>query len=172
MRKRDEIIRIVHWPTAAREQLQGMLHTFIDQLDHDFDPPLSSRIQIDAYAQRLADNAEVLVAEDEEHGAPIGVCAFYCNDALTLEGYITYLGVIPRARHLKIGQQLVEQSLAIAWSHSMRSVALHTTPHDPRLQRFYERSGFAVDSRDSMSSPHGRLLMRVAAPANGTGRSE
>lgn len=162
-----EMACIVRPPSGNRDHLRNLLHAFIHELDQDFDPPLSSRIRLDVYARRLSENAKVLVAAATEDEPPLGVCAFYCNDLSTRQGYITYLGVIPRARHLKLGQQLVQRSLETAWSQGMRTVALHTTPNDPRLQRFYERSGFTVVTEDP-GSDHGRLLMRVAAPTSGT----
>lgn len=150
------------WPPHTRDQLFGILLPFIEAQDHEFDPPLSSRVLLDRYAKRLAQHAEVLLAAETDLQSPVGICAFYCNDMTSERGYISYLGVTPPARHHKTGQQLVQRSLEVAWSRGMRSVELHTTPNDPRLQQFYERSGFAVVEAPIRSAGE-RLLMRAAA---------
>src|SRR5690349_21496922 len=64
---------------------------FIAKLDHHFNPPLSSRVDLNRYVSKLLDAAEVLTCFDTAKLA--GALAFYNNDPVNKCGYITYLAV-------------------------------------------------------------------------------
>ena len=59
-------------------------------LDKDFNPPLSDKIDLYGYVDKIIENA-ILITEVDSAGKVHGIVVLYCNDYITRKGYILSL---------------------------------------------------------------------------------
>ena len=72
-------------------QLSRLL-PLLKKLDPFFIPTISSRISLDAYAEKISNYADIFVAIDL--GEDVGICAIYTN--AFPDAFITAIGVLPQ----------------------------------------------------------------------------
>ncbi len=103
-------------------------------------PPLSQRVSIEDYAEKLAERAVNLVAFngfcDQGHAA------IYVNDAGGGTAFISSICVLPKYRRDGIAASLLEGCLGEARLHAMREVRLEVERSNSRAIAFYLRHGF------------------------------
>jgi ribosomal protein S18 acetylase RimI-like enzyme len=147
---------------------QPELAAFLQRLDTEFDPPLSTRTDIGDYATKMIAKATLVVARREDQ--LVGVAAAYCNDTSSKIAYMTYLGVAPEARGGGLGGQLVTEIIRLATQQGMRSLELQTDAGREAAVRFYLRLGFhVVASYERFGGFHAVRLKRTIA-ADSTGK--
>jgi ribosomal-protein-alanine N-acetyltransferase len=96
---------------------------------------------IDAYLEKLAEKAEVLLWL--QPSATAGFIAFYCNDPDRKVAFISMVVVDPGAGGQGIGAALVRQVLETARDRSFGRVELEVHRENRRAVRLYESFGFA-----------------------------
>ena len=113
------------------------LYKFLCEVDDIFIPKLSERVNIKEYAEKLAQNAENIVAcYDEED---VGACSIYCN----LEtAFISSFAVKNAYMRMKIGSQMMEQVKEHARASRCRSIKLEVFHRNSKAMKFYEKQGF------------------------------
>jgi 2-polyprenyl-3-methyl-5-hydroxy-6-metoxy-1,4-benzoquinol methylase len=92
------------------------------QCDANFVPPLSSRVGLNDYAQKIANKAARF--ETWSDGAMVGLVAAYCNDQETGIAYITNVSVLAAWTGKGIAACLMKQCVAHARSSGMRQISL------------------------------------------------
>lgn len=115
--------------------------------DADFVPPLSGRVEINAYASKLLDKSTRFEAWAD--GTLIGLVAVYCNDLEGCIAYITSVSVLKQWRGKGIGTRLLHQCLAHAQGAGMGQIRLETTGNNANTNRLYKRIGFAADQTNT-----------------------
>lgn len=124
--------------------------------DARFVPPLSSRVEIKAYAHKIY--AHGLRFEAWAEGSLIGLVAMYCNRLHQPWAYITnvsvVLGASPPAAH--IASQLLERGIGYLREHQFERVDLEVDRDNNRAVRLYERHGFVTNATSGST-----LLMRL-----------
>lgn len=110
--------------------------------DADFVPPLSGRVEINAYASKLVDKSIRFEAWADD--TLIGLVAVYCNDMEKRIAYITSVSVLKQWRGKGIATHLLHQCLAHAQGVDMRQIRLETTGNNTNTNRLYERIGFVA----------------------------
>ncbi len=129
--------------TAAAAQIAAHLA----HCDADFVPPLSGRVEITAYANKIAEQATRFEAWS---GATlVGLVAVYCNDMERRIAYITSVSVLKQWRGKGIATRLLHQCLAHAQEAGMRQIRLETTGNRRLSNRLYERVGFVASQTDT-----------------------
>jgi len=128
-----------------REQLIGLL----EQVDAEFEPPLSQRLCITTYVDKMLVNAVLFPMLDA--GRLAGFVAMYCNDAVGRIAYITMVAVDPASRATGVGSGLVRSAIAHAQRVGCNKVALEVYKSNLSALRLYTKLGFSV-ARESSSS--------------------
>jgi ribosomal protein S18 acetylase RimI-like enzyme len=121
---------------ASLDDLLVHLH----EVDADFVPALSSRIDIADYAGKLKRNARLCEAWYD--GVLVGLVAGYCNDQDSKTGFITSVSVLRRCMRQGIGEQLVNQFLGLAREAGMMRVCLEVSRSRRPAVRLYRKLGF------------------------------
>lgn len=123
---------------ASLEQVTALLrHT-----DASFVPPLSSRVDLAAYAHKIVSHAVRLEAW---HGAePVALLAMYCNDPASATAYITSISVAPAFARRGIASALLAAGMAHARATGMRAIGLEVDTSNEAARRLYETHGFAA----------------------------
>jgi ribosomal protein S18 acetylase RimI-like enzyme len=147
---------ILRWTTDEASEDDLLLH--LQRVDADFIPPLSARVPLGAYAQRLRERAR---REEAWSGdVLVAMVAGYVNHPGD-DGYITNVSALPAARGRGVVSRLLARWLDRAAAAGARSVGLHVHPDQAPAVRLYLRHGFRVVGQD------GKGLHMVWAPAAG-----
>jgi ribosomal protein S18 acetylase RimI-like enzyme len=109
--------------------------------------PLSERVDVDAYAKRLYENAEIVVAQIET-GEYVGVSAFYANDVETKKAYWSIMGVKKEYSGNGIGTSFIEKMFSVLEAREFESVVCHVHPSNTRAIKIYEKHGFSFYEPD------------------------
>ena len=60
---------------------------FLEQIDKDFNPPLSSKVNLSEYVTKIQNNANLIIRKNKK-GDIIGLLVVYCNDFTKSRAYI------------------------------------------------------------------------------------
>jgi ribosomal-protein-alanine N-acetyltransferase len=120
-----------------------ILAAHLRECDSEFNPPLSKRVDIAAYARKIHANAERFEAWIDER--LVGMVAAYVN-LQDRSGFITSVSVIADARGKGIAFALCSQYLIYAQELNLKSVALEVGKDNAAAIRLYEKLGFTMQS--------------------------
>ena len=115
------------------------LTDFVTNSSNDFKPPLHLRVKIDDYCKKLIDKSMMYVAREDEK--VVGVIAFYCNDDIQNQAYLTYFYVKKDKQKQGIGQILLNKSMSYSQMCGMKSMKLEV-PDEEHVISLYRRNGF------------------------------
>jgi ribosomal protein S18 acetylase RimI-like enzyme len=115
--------------------------------DTDFVPPLSSRIEINNYAQKITSNATRF--EAWSGGALVGLVAAYCNDYEKCVAYISSVSVLKAWAGKGIATRLITQCIKHVQASGMGQVSLEVAVNNIPATKLYEKSGFVADKVDT-----------------------
>lgn len=119
----------------------------LSQCDANFVPPLSSRVGINDYAQKIAIKAVRFEAWSD--GTMVGLVAVYCNDQETGIAYITSVSVLESWTGNGIAACLINQCVKHATSSGIRQISLEVASANMPAIRLYEKSGFVVNQANA-----------------------
>lgn len=129
--------------TASAEAVETLLRT----CDAAFVPPLSARVDVNAYARKLAAHARLFEAWDG--GQLAGLLAMYCNDTAGGKAFITSVSVAPGYARRGIAGSLLRQAVAAARAAGMRVLALETGAGNAAALALYRKYGFTLTEQVS-----------------------
>lgn len=111
--------------------------------DCDFIPPLSGRVQIQDYAQKISVNATRF--EAWSGGILIGLVAAYCNDQVKRTVYITSVSILKSWTGKGVASHLMRWCAEHGKALGMRRIALEVGSDNTEAIRLYQKSGFIAD---------------------------
>jgi 1-aminocyclopropane-1-carboxylate deaminase/D-cysteine desulfhydrase-like pyridoxal-dependent ACC family enzyme/GNAT superfamily N-acetyltransferase len=127
------------------------LTSFLNDIEGDFIPPMSKRISIPDYAQRLHDKAELLIALSGDE--VVGLVGFYCNDQTRKNGYLSILGVKKEFRRSGIGTKLLQTAIDTIKETGIEKILLETVVAELKAP-FYAKHGFEITERIAKTDEH------------------
>ena len=119
--------------------------------DAHFIPPLSGRVDIDAYAAKIASHAERFEAWVGR--ALVGMVAAYCNDPSRRAGFITSVSVAPERSGEGIATRLLEDCIRHARRARFTLIRLSVNRGNAVAIRLYERCGFSAGPAQGCDIP-------------------
>lgn len=133
--------------TAAVEYLsnkatEAEIADHLSRCDADFVPPLSSRVEINDYAQKITSKATRF--EAWSGGMLVGLVANYCNDQESRIAYITSVSVLREWMCKGIAANLIKQCIKHAEMSGMRQINLDVASDNAPAIKLYEKIGFVV----------------------------
>ena len=114
----------------------------LDRCDDTFVPPLSSRTEIDDYAQKVKRHAVRFEAWAD--GTLVALVAAYFNDQQRILGYITNVSVEARYRRTGIASQLLVKCIQSSEQRGLERVELEVDSANAAAVDLYRKHGFAV----------------------------
>src|SRR6476646_6009763 len=97
---------------------KARLKSFLQRSDAWIFPPLSSRTDLELFAEKILLKGVAIMAAVRDN-PDIGMAAFYCNDLSTYRAYLTHLTVDPAFRARGLGKALLERARKYAGSMGM-----------------------------------------------------
>lgn len=120
----------------------------LEQCDADFVPPLSGRVEIKDYAQKITDKAARFEAWSD--GTMVGLVAAYCNNQKSRTVYVTSVSVLNEYTGKGIAARLVTNCINHAKAMSMRQICLEVSADNRPAIKLYENSGFIADNANTL----------------------
>lgn len=99
------------------------LYNFLKDIDNDFSPCLSSKVNIEEYVTKIMNNAELVVDINQ---ALRGLVVLYCNDTVNHKAYISLCGVRKEFRGKGIARNLMIKAIEIARNSGMKILGIHS----------------------------------------------
>jgi ribosomal protein S18 acetylase RimI-like enzyme len=143
---------------ARNRATEGEIAGHLLLCDATFVPPLSSRVEISAYAHKLS--AHAIRFEAWAEGSLVGLVAIYCNDASHRLAYITSVSVLPGSQGSGIASQLLEQCIAYVREAGFESIELEVDNENGKALHMYARHGFIARRKSSRNVIMGLNLKR------------
>jgi len=113
--------------------------------DRSFLPVLSTRVELETYAAKLARFA--VTFEAWEQGTLVGLIGAYLNDPARMEGYISTVSTVPGHWGRGIADRLLGMLLAYADGHGFETLSLEVAESNAGARKLYEKHGFAVTGK-------------------------
>lgn len=123
--------------------------------DAIFTPPLSDRLELSDYAQKIVGNATCFEAWAD--GQLVGLVAAYCTDTESRTAFVTSVSVLPRWQGIGIASRLVSQCISYADRSGFRRIELEVNSQNKAAVSLYEKHGFLTDTPCGQS-----LVMHLA----------
>ena len=112
------------------------------QVDGEFLPPLSSKVDLDAYVDKIIGNA--LIFQVLENASFAGFIAVYCNDPTFETAFITMVAVSQAARGKGLAASLVRAVIEHCRRAGYNKLALEAYKSNTAAIKLYEKLGFSV----------------------------
>ena len=116
----------------------------LEEVDSDFNPPLSSSLNLHDYAQKIYHNASIFSLHEE--GKLVAALAVYSNDPNREIAFCTMLAVSKQHRNYGSGTNLVRTTVDFLKKKSFKVFRLEIYKNNPKAIAFYERLNFAAFS--------------------------
>jgi 2-polyprenyl-3-methyl-5-hydroxy-6-metoxy-1,4-benzoquinol methylase len=142
--------------TASRDEI----HLHLMKCDSHFSPPLSSRVNLLEYSDKLFAKAVSFEAWDE--GILVGMVNAYLNSSETRHGYITNVSILEEYKGKGIASSLLKMCLAYAREHEYNRITLEVSSENFPAIKLYSKSGFKVTQKCGDS-----LMMEYEITGNG-----
>ncbi|MGX6649009.1 GNAT family N-acetyltransferase [Maricaulaceae bacterium MS644] len=124
------------------ESIADDIAAHLRECDVEFMPPLSTTVDIEAYALKIAANAERFEAWAGDSLA--GLVAAYCNAHDRDSAFVTNVSVLPSAQGQGIAAQLIKACIDHARTAGFSQLLLEVNAANEAAAALYRRSGFLV----------------------------
>ena len=116
------------------------LLNFLQNIDADFNPPLSSKVYLPDYVKKITDKADLIL--DYDGNEISGLVVMYCNDLVNKKAYIPLVGVSSRYRNRGIARKLMARAIRLVKEKGFKIVGIHS--NNPVAIKLYESLGFST----------------------------
>lgn len=123
--------------SATQQQVLGHLERANDQ----FIPPLSAKVELNGYAQKIAGNAETIEAWDNDR--LIGLIAMYANNP-EFGGFITNVSIEKEYMRRGLAAALMAESKKLVAHKGMNQITLEVARANKRAIDFYRKMDFTL----------------------------
>lgn len=123
------------------------LRNHLERCDSMFVPPLSLRVDIGEYADKIVNNAYTV--ELWETNKLMGLIAAYFNDPLEQKGYITNVSLEKEIQGKGLAEKLMQHVLQIAEELKYSEIRLEVDFNNINAIKLYHKLNFIEISRDT-----------------------
>jgi len=138
-------MEIVNFKETAFDKTS--IQNFFIEVNNDFKPTLTERIEqksdvktIETYCDKLLEKAELVICIVDNKIA--GLMAFYSNNIITREAFVSLLCVKQEYRKLGIGKEIMIHCISKIKLSGMKCIKLETNSDNYIAIKLYENLGF------------------------------
>ena len=121
---------------------------YLLDVDEDFGTPLSCKVQIPVYAEKILQNGRVYVIEENDQY--LALICFYCNDCKRHIAHLPILSTKRQARGKGYARVLIQQMIADCREEHMVRICCDSV--NPVAVSLYKSLGFVEDCREGLQS--------------------
>ncbi len=140
---------------AENQSVLNDVFQHLKTCDASFIPPLSTRVNLDAYALKICDKAHRYEAWQDDQLA--GLIAAYCNAPDKRVAFITSVSVIPSCIGMGVASQLMAHCIHTLQQQSFKLLQLEVATTNLPAIKLYQKYGFS-----RKCAPGAALLMTLA----------
>ena len=118
------------------------IETLLKAVDGDFQPPLSSSVNLAEYARKLCSKATIFSVH--ENGQLIALMAVYSNDLVSKIAYGPMFAVAHSHRACGLGTNLIKTTIDYLKKKGFKTFKLEVYKTNPRAITLYKRLRFVV----------------------------
>lgn len=122
------------------QERASKIEAYLRTADNIFVPPLSTHLDLSAYAEKISRYGHVLWAVQNRQN--VGMCAFYAN--CLPEAYLTSLSTLAPFQRTGIGTELLQYLKAWCRDRQFLKIKLEVYQANIGAQRLYQHAGFEV----------------------------
>lgn len=126
----------------------GQIAEHLLYCDAYFVPPLSGRVEISSYAQKMVDKATRF--EAWASGTLAGLVAAYDNNQEKRIAYITSVSVLKEWTGQGIAERLMNQCVEYVKASGMWQIRLEVAAENTPAIKLYEKSGFVAGKTNTL----------------------
>lgn len=134
---------VIFFSSLDNEDLSSLLQ-YLKRIDQDFTPPLSSRVVLEDYANKLINRAEIFAYKDIDNSIK-GFIAFYTNID-EKSAYITLLSIDKNQRGNGLARNLVQSCVDFCKLKHLNSIELEVSLANSSVIKIYEDIGFVLNT--------------------------
>lgn len=116
------------------------IYIFLAHINNEYNPPLDTKVELRQYAEKILNNAILLVEMIDEN--VVGMVVLYCNDENTKKAYIPLVGVLPTYQHRGIASKLMKEAIAFVRVQGYKLIGIHS--NNMVAVHLYSKLGFTV----------------------------
>lgn len=128
--------------------LELQIQELLKNIDNDFIPSLSSKINIEEYSKKIFNKATIF--STNKKGELIAFIAFYCNEELKV-AYCTMIAVRKNEQNSGIGTNLIKSSIDYLKKKNFNSLTLEIYKTNIKAIDFYKKLGFKIEDENQNS---------------------
>lgn len=99
------------------------LYNFLKDIDEDFSPCLSSKVDFEEFVLKIQNHAELIV---DKAVILRGLVVLYCNDVSNYKAYISLVGIRREFRGMGIARKLMIEAIQKAKDNGMKIIGIHS----------------------------------------------
>jgi len=130
-------------------KIASEIELFLYDIDNDFSPPLSSRMNIANYAAKIIEKATIFSINDQ--GRLNAFVAVYCNDTDRKFAYLTIMAVGKQYRGKGIAFILLRTCIEYLKMLNFNYLKLEVYKNNPRAIAIYKNFGFEIIDENNTS---------------------
>lgn len=136
----------IHW-NSDNELTNNQLVSLLNELGELLPDPLSKRVNIFEYSQKIISNADIacMYVQDKI----VGIVAIYTNDNQYYEAFVSFLGIFPSVQRRGLGKILMSEAISYAKEKGMQIIKLKVHKNNYSAQKFYASYNFDYDRIDN-----------------------
>ena len=122
---------------------KDVLMKFLQEIDKDFIPFLSQKVDLSSYCDKLLSNAQLFASYSDDENIS-GLVVLYANDFAKRYAYIPLVAVRKDCRGRGLAKELLVKAVSyvkkMGGQYKMYILGIHT--NNPIALRFYQKLGF------------------------------
>lgn len=119
---------------------RSMLEEFVQKIDLELPVPLSQRVDIEKYVDKLYEKAHIV--SKVENGKVVSAVIGYTENLIGNMSYITLVGTLPEGRHKGYAAEVLEEYISDCKRKNIDGIHLHTELHNTSAICLYKKHGF------------------------------
>lgn len=137
----DTMVITLESSGTTKEMKRSDIVSFLESADRLFPIPLSEKVDISEYADKLMNKATLVIYQ--VRGVLMGMAAGYTEHLPSSNlAYLALVGVLPECWRCGIGSALIQRFIAVAQQAGARGVHLYTDPSNGSAIAMYQKLGF------------------------------
>ena len=134
----------IHYEINMTTQVD--LYHFLIECDNDFEPKLSSEVDLRNFSEKIYNHAVRFEAWNNR--VLIGVLSVYLNDKESGIGFINHISILQKYRGHRISNTLMRNCLEYAKSKHFKYIRLEVSKRNHIGKSLYEKYGFTVEKEN------------------------
>lgn len=120
----------------------SLIKELLEKVDNEFQPRLSSKVDLTEYANKLNDKAVLFVEVDND--ILIGLCAVYMADRIQLQAYLSMLVVNPEFRGKGFAKKLILEMESAVRDNGFKTIRLEVYKSNEGALSMYLKLGYII----------------------------